>query len=125
MGHPSKRMLSILIRAGAQVTERDCNGDTPLSAFLKTLVAQPLPSWVIDDSCADKIICSTIWYLWSRDIDIHRKNTSGKSVASYLTALRLYDGGYPIKKNVAREIQRRIQIVPAVDGRSETLQFIR
>ncbi|ROV99521.1 hypothetical protein VMCG_06317 [Cytospora schulzeri] len=115
---PSKRMFSALIRSGASVTELDSNGDTPLSVFLKTLVDQP--TWMAHTQGAASEVCGTIWYLWSKDVDINRKNKAGKSILGYLTALRLYNGRDPARVRLAREMQRRIAIVPAKDPGNET-----
>lgn len=116
----SKRMFSSLIRAGANVTELDSNGNTPLSVFL---MMADRPQWIAHAG-VEKTICSTIWHLWSKDIDISRKNSSDKSILSYLTALRLYDGEDVARKRVAKALQRRIQIVPAAGKQGEnTLRF--
>lgn len=122
---PSKRMFSALIRSGASVTELDSNGDTPLSVFLKSLVDQP--TWMSTMRGAASEVCGPIWYLWSRDVDVNRKNKAGKSVLSYLTALALYSGKDPARARIARELKRCIAIVPARGpGRAagdKTLEF--
>lgn len=107
---PSKRMFSALIRSGASVTELDSNGDYPLSVFLKSLMDEP--GWMLHRQGAVSVVCGTIWYLWSRDVDINRKNKAGKSILNYLTALRLYNGLDPGRVTIARELRRYIAIVP-------------
>ena len=107
---PSKRMFSTLIRSGASVLETDSNGDTPLAVFLKTLVSKP--AWMQHAHGAADEVCATIWYLWSKDLDINHRNQAGKSVLSYLTALRLYNGRDTTRANIARVLQQRIAVVP-------------
>lgn len=119
----SRKMFSTLIRAGAEVTELDSNGDTPLSVFLQAVIDQP--QRVASTKGMENTICSTIRYLYSKDIDIHRKNMSDKSIASYLAALKLYHGNDHAKENLAKNLKQRIQIVPAPsrsDGK-DTLYF--
>lgn len=108
---PSKRMFSTLIRSGASVTELDGNGDTPLSLFLKTVADQP--HWTARTRGAANQVCATVWYLWNKKVDINLRNTSGKAITSYLTALRMYDGDNPARKRIADELKLCVEIVPA------------
>lgn len=110
---PSKRMFSLLIRSGAKVTELDDNGDTPLAVFLKSVIEAPFQTLGTEAS-----VCSTAWYLWSSQIDVNRKNKAGKSILSYLDALRLYSGDVQSRKRVAEEVQRRISILPLPDAKN-------
>ncbi|ROW14072.1 hypothetical protein VPNG_04086 [Cytospora leucostoma] len=113
---PSKRMFSLLIRSGASVTEVDSNGDYPLTVFLKQLVDAPSRSRHLEGAwaraAADRVL-STIWYLWSRDVDVNRRNKAGKSVLSYLAALKLYSGRDAARAGIARQLQRCVTAVPA------------
>lgn len=119
---PSKRMFSVLIRAGVKVTELDVNGDTPLAVFLQKVRDQPdlvLPTAGLKDT-----MYLTIWYLWSKDIDIVQQNKTGESVFSYLTALSLYNGAHAGRRRMATEVQKRIQIVTLPGERNgKTLKF--
>lgn len=122
---PSERLLSALIRSGARVTELDANGDTPLSVFLRSLVDQP--AWVYKLRGPAAGVCGPIWYLWSREVDINRKNKAGKSILSYLAALALFSGRDTARARIARELKRCIEVVPARGpGRAKgdkTLEF--
>lgn len=112
---PSKRIFLALLRAGAEVTELDANGDTPLSVFLRSVAEQP--QWMTYTGGVENTICLTIRYLWSRDVNISRRNKSDdKSILHYLSALTLYQGEDPGRTRVARELQRRIKVVPVRDG---------
>ncbi|KAK7741697.1 hypothetical protein SLS53_004756 [Cytospora paraplurivora] len=113
---PSKRMFSLLIRSGVSVTELDANGDYPLTAFLKQLVDAPLRPRRLEGAearAATDRVLSTIWYLWSKDVDINRRNKAGKSILSYLSALKLYSGRDTARASIARQLRRCITIVPA------------
>lgn len=122
---PSKRMFSTLIRSGASVTELDGNDDTPLSVFLKSVADQP--HWTAHTRGAANQVCATVWYLWNKKVDINLRNTSGKAITSYLTALRMYNGDNPARKRIADELQLCVEIVPAegADGEKglKTLRF--
>lgn len=122
---PSKRMFSTLVRSGASVTELDSNNDTPLSVFLKSIA--DMPPWAADKRGAGKRIFGTIWYLWNTKVDINFRNNSGKTIISYLTALRMYDGDNPARKRIADELELGLDIVPAegADGEKglKTLRF--
>lgn len=113
---PSKKMCSILIRSGADVTELDANGDYPLTVFLKQLADKP--SWSkclkgAEARAATGRVLSMIWYLWSRGVDINRRNKAGKSILSHLAALKLYSGRDATRASIARQLQSCIAIVPA------------
>ncbi|KUI69089.1 Ankyrin-3 [Cytospora mali] len=122
---PSKRMFSALIRSGASVTELDSQGDTPLSTFLRYLIDQP--AWLAHAAGAAGEVCAAIWYLWSKDVDINRKNRAGKSILSYLKALMLYNGNEPARATIASELRRCVGIVPAEGPKTtkgdKTLKF--
>ncbi|KAG8167932.1 hypothetical protein KVR01_003621 [Diaporthe batatas] len=122
---PSKRMISTLVRSGASVTELDGNNDTPLSVFLKSIA--DLPQWTAFKRRAGNRIFRTIWYLWSKELDINFRNNSGKAITSYLLALRMYDGDSPARKRIAQELELGLYLVPAegVDGEKglKTLRF--
>ncbi|KAJ0114688.1 hypothetical protein J7T55_004932 [Diaporthe amygdali] len=108
---PSKRMFSTLIRSGASVTELDSNGDTPLSVFLKSVADQP--HWMAHTRGAANQVCATVWFLWNKDVDVNLRNKSGKSIISYLTALRIYNGDNLARKRIADELQLCVEVVPA------------
>lgn len=118
----SKELFDALIKAGVEVTGLDGNGNTPLAAHLKRLAGGPKSLSVL--SGWENLHCLAIWYLWDKKIDIERKNKSGKSILSYLTALRLYRGECKTRARVAAILQTHIKIVPLpdIEGR-RTLRF--
>lgn len=117
-----KPLFDLLIEAGAEVTALDGNGNTPLAVYLKRLVEKP--QMLSPQSASDDFYCLPIWYLWDKAIDIERKNKSGKSILSYLTALRLYRGECKRRAKAAEILRTRIKVVPLPgdDGR-RTLCF--
>ncbi|POS77475.1 hypothetical protein DHEL01_v204133 [Diaporthe helianthi] len=119
---PSKRMISTLVRSGASVTELDHNNDTPLSAFLRSIAERPHLA-----ACKGKRICGTVWYLWNNKVDINLRNKVGKTITSYLTALRIYDGVNLMQQRVANSLKMGLDIVAAEgeDGKRglKTLRF--
>lgn len=123
LGLPSKRIISMLLRAGAKVTELDENEDTPLAVFLKEVLDQP--HWTSKGAAMDGTICSMIWYFWSKELDVNRKNKAGKSILSYLAALRLYEGDDEGRTSLAKEMQRQIQVCQLPGGKegAQTLRF--
>lgn len=118
----SKHMFIVLIRAGAEVTALDDSGNTPLAVYLKRILEGP--SLLSQRSGLEDIHCLAIRYLWDQKIDVERKNKLGKSILSYLTALRLYSGDCQRRAKVAEILRTCIQIVPLPgnEGR-KTLRF--
>lgn len=118
----SKKMFNVLIAAGAEVTALDDNGNTPLAAHLKRLGEGPESLSVL--AGLEDLHCMPIWWLWSKKIDIERRNKSGKSIVSYLTALRLYSGECKVRARLVEILQSCIDIVPlpGSEGR-KTLRF--
>lgn len=118
----SKEFFNVLIKAGAEVTALDGNCNTPLAVYLKRLVDRP--EVLSRRSRLEDLHCLAIWYLWDKNIDIERKNKSGKSILSYLTALRLYSGECTSRAKVAEILRTCIQIVPLPGSKGRrTLRF--
>ncbi|KAJ4387119.1 hypothetical protein N0V93_007707 [Gnomoniopsis smithogilvyi] len=120
---PSKQIISMLLQAGAELTELDVNGDTPLAVFLEKMVDESY-LWIRILPGQGDVHCETIWHLWSQDVDIMHKNRAGKSILSYLAALRSSSGRDGRRALVAEALQRRIRIVPLPgDKNGKTLEF--
>jgi ankyrin repeat protein len=120
---PSKRMISTLIRSGASVTELDGNGDSPLSAFLKSIAN--LSHRTAHPRRATTRVCATVWYLWNKKVDINLRNKSGKAITSYLSALRMYDGDDPVRQRIAEDLKLALEIVPAQGEGEKGLKTLR
>lgn len=122
-GPGSWEMVNMLLRSGAQLTELDKHGDTPLGCFLKTLLTPG--TWVKEGQSSDKTraerrrianrVCATIRHLWTKDIDVRARNKVDKSIMSYLAAIKLYSGYGVFRVELANLVREQIKVVPA-DG---------
>jgi len=105
---PSEKIIDRLIAAGADCSEVDGQGDTPLSLLLKGLTTQRNFLWRYH---------RFIKTLSGPGVDINRKNSQGRSIVDYLQELMQQSDG----KNSF--LMRRIQIVDAGSGKKK-LRFL-
>lgn len=75
----------------AYTLDADQQGRQIRSRSAKSCAWSPAANSALSGIIYGGTICSTIRYLWSKDIGISLKNNSGKSILSYLPVLRLYE----------------------------------
>lgn len=135
-GPDAEGLATLLLRSGSTLTELDANLDTPLGSFLRQLVHENrwTSTWrpqvsggqapgVRRKECrrlATKI-GNLIQLLWTKDIDVQARNKGDKSIRSYLTSLRLYegDGGRNtcmVRQELASHLQQRVKVVTVAGG---------
>lgn len=110
--NPSKHLVDMLLRAGAEAAETDGNGDTPLSKFLWMVLAEGRR-----DNIRRELIVDSLLSLWgSNGMDVDRVNSAGGSIKSYLAWMIRYDGACPARLNLAQTLQAAIEMVPSAAG---------
>ncbi|KAK0621793.1 ankyrin repeat-containing domain protein, partial [Bombardia bombarda] len=106
---PNEKIIDWLIVSGANLSELDGFGDTPLSVLLKSLCKERMYLWRYH---------RFIKALLGPDVDVNRKNNDGKSIVDYLEDLM-----YPSNSGQGSFLTRRIQLVDVVGG-GKAIKFL-
>ncbi|KAK4162927.1 hypothetical protein QBC43DRAFT_355662 [Cladorrhinum sp. PSN259] len=106
---PQQRVIRALLAAGADRTQLDDDGNTPLSLML---------SWLTKRKEVVQHCCELIRPL-SMGVDVNRQNSAKRSIVSYLEELIQCDEEVDGSNNAARCIMGHLEIVKLENGDRE------